>query len=83
MLAPLKDMLFVIRELAGLDGIRQLPGFEEATDDTVEAVLAEAAKFNAEVVAPLNWSGDIEAGDSRERCGDDIARIPRSIQALR
>ena len=57
--APLKDMLFVIRELAGLEAVRQLPGFEEATDDTVEAVLAEAAKFNAEVVAPLQRSGDI------------------------
>ncbi|MEO6268985.1 MAG: acyl-CoA dehydrogenase [Lautropia sp.] len=58
--APLKEMLFVIRELAGLDEVRQLPGFEEATDDTVEAVLAESARFNAEVVAPLNWSGDIK-----------------------
>jgi len=57
--APLKDMLFVIRELAGLDAVRKLPGFEEATDDTVEAVLAEAAKFNAEVLAPLNRSGDL------------------------
>jgi alkylation response protein AidB-like acyl-CoA dehydrogenase len=57
--APLKEMLFVIRELAGLDAVRKLPGFEEATDDTVEAVLAEAAKFNAEVVAPLNRSGDL------------------------
>ena len=29
--APLKDMMFVIRELAGLDAVRSLPGFEEAT----------------------------------------------------
>ncbi len=58
--APLKDMLFVIRELAGLAQVRQLPGFEDATDDTVEAVLNEAAKFNAEVVAPLNWTGDLK-----------------------
>jgi alkylation response protein AidB-like acyl-CoA dehydrogenase len=57
--APLKDMLFVIRELAELEAVRGLPGFEEATDDTVQAVLEEAAKFNAEVVAPLNRSGDI------------------------
>ena len=56
--APLKDMLFVIRELAGLDAVRKLPGFEEATEDTVEAVLGESARFNAEVVAPLNRSGD-------------------------
>ena len=58
--APLKDMLFVIRELAGLDAVRKLPGFEEATDETVEAVLGEAARFNAEVLAPLNQRGDTE-----------------------
>jgi alkylation response protein AidB-like acyl-CoA dehydrogenase len=56
--APVKDMMFVIRELAGLDQVRQLPGFEDATDDTVQAVLEEAAKFNGDVLAPLNWTGD-------------------------
>jgi alkylation response protein AidB-like acyl-CoA dehydrogenase len=57
--APVKDMLFTLREVAGLDCVRQLPGFEDATDDTVEAVLHEAAKFNGEVLAPLNWAGDL------------------------
>ncbi|MFZ9406721.1 MAG: acyl-CoA dehydrogenase [Burkholderiaceae bacterium] len=56
--APVKDMLFVMRELAGLDQVRALRGFEEATDDTVQAVLEEAAKFNGDVLAPLNWTGD-------------------------
>ena len=56
--APLADMMFVLRELAGLDAIRSLPGFEDASADTVEAVLNEAARFNAEVIAPLNWTGD-------------------------
>ena len=56
--APVKDMLFTIREVAGLDAVRRLPGFEDATDDTVEAVLNEAARFNAEVLAPLNHTGD-------------------------
>jgi alkylation response protein AidB-like acyl-CoA dehydrogenase len=58
--APVKDMLFTIRELAGLEQVRALPGFEDATDDTVEAVLNEAARFNAEVLAPLNWTGDLQ-----------------------
>ena len=56
--APLKDMMFVMRELAGLEDVRRLPGFEEANDDTVQAVLEEASRFNAEVVAPLNRIGD-------------------------
>ena len=57
--APLKDMQFVLRELAGLADIAKLPGFEEAGLDTAEAILTEAAKFNAEVIAPLNREGDI------------------------
>jgi alkylation response protein AidB-like acyl-CoA dehydrogenase len=56
--APLKDMLFVMNELAGLSTISQLPGCEDATADTVEAVLEENAKFCANVVAPLNHPSD-------------------------
>jgi len=56
--APLKDMLFAMRELAGIDAIAQLPGFEEAGFDTAQAVLEECAKFNEGVVAPLNVAGD-------------------------
>ena len=56
--APLKDMLFVMNELAGLAEVNALPGCEDATPETVEAVLEENAKFTGEVVAPLNWVGD-------------------------
>ncbi|MFM2447197.1 MAG: hypothetical protein RI936_1644, partial [Pseudomonadota bacterium] len=54
--APLKDMQFVMNELAGLPEISKLPGCEDATEDTVAAVLEECARFTAEVVAPLNWT---------------------------
>jgi len=57
-IAPLKEMLFVINELAGLNRVAVLPGYEEATTETVQAVLEEAAKFNQEVLAPLNSEGD-------------------------
>jgi alkylation response protein AidB-like acyl-CoA dehydrogenase len=53
-------MQFVLNELANLAQINQLPGCEDATADTVEAVLEENAKFCGEVVAPLNHSGDKE-----------------------
>ena len=56
--APLKDMLFNIKHLAGIDEIAQLPGFEDAGFDTAEAVLGEAAKFTEGVLSPLNWEGD-------------------------
>jgi alkylation response protein AidB-like acyl-CoA dehydrogenase len=56
--APLKDMLFNIKHLARIDEIAKLPGFEDAGYDTAQAVLEEAAKFNEQVVAPLNVDGD-------------------------
>ncbi|MFZ6775737.1 acyl-CoA dehydrogenase [Undibacterium sp. Ji83W] len=56
--APVKDMLFLINELAGLAEVNALPGCEDATAETVEAVLEENAKFAGEVVAPLNFPGD-------------------------
>ncbi|SAL54935.1 acyl-CoA dehydrogenase [Caballeronia terrestris] len=56
--APLKDMLFVIDELANIANVATLPGFEDATLETAQAVLDEAAKFNGEVLAPLNIKGD-------------------------
>jgi butyryl-CoA dehydrogenase len=58
--APLKEMLFVMNELAGLPAINSLPGCEDATPETAEAVLAENARFCSEVVAPLNVIGDRE-----------------------
>ena len=57
--APVKDMLFVMQELAGLQAVAQLPGFEDAGMDTAAAVLEECARFNQDVVAPLNWTGDL------------------------
>lgn len=56
--APVEEMRFLIEEIAGLNEIRQLPGYEEASEDVVTAILAEAAKFAGEVLAPLNRIGD-------------------------
>lgn len=57
--APLKDMLFAIEHLARIDQVAQIPGFEDAGLDTAQAVLEECARFNEEVVAPLNVAGDL------------------------
>jgi len=56
--APLKDMRFVLRELAGLEAVAKLPGYGEATPDTVDAILEEASKFASEVLDPINYPGD-------------------------
>ena len=52
-------MQFVLRELAGLDEISKLPGFEEAAE-VADPVLEEAASFAAGVLDPINQSGDKE-----------------------
>jgi len=56
--APLADMRFALRELAGLQQVAALPGYEHATDDTIDAVLEEAAKLAGNGLAPLNREGD-------------------------
>ena len=58
--APVKDMRFVMDELAGFKELSQIAGFEEATPDLADAILDEAAKFTGEVLAPLNRVGDKE-----------------------
>uniref|UniRef100_B1XVN6 3-methylmercaptopropionyl-CoA dehydrogenase n=1 Tax=Polynucleobacter necessarius subsp. necessarius (strain STIR1) TaxID=452638 RepID=B1XVN6_POLNS len=58
--APVKDMLFVMNELAGLSDVVAYPSYVEAGADVdlAPAILEESAKFNQDVVAPLNWAGD-------------------------
>lgn len=56
--APLKDIEFVLNELAELGRLSQLPAFEASTPDVVAAVLEEAGKFASGVLAPLNTVGD-------------------------
>src|SRR6201996_4343324 len=57
-IAPLKDMLFDIEHLANIAQVSQMPGLEEAGLETAQAVLEECARFNQDVIAPLNVAGD-------------------------
>ncbi|WP_213953568.1 MULTISPECIES: acyl-CoA dehydrogenase [unclassified Variovorax] len=57
-IAPLKDMLFDIEHLADIAEVAKLPGFEDAGLETAQAVLEECARFNQDVIAPLNVEGD-------------------------
>jgi alkylation response protein AidB-like acyl-CoA dehydrogenase len=58
--APLDDIRFVLFDLLKADKLAELPGFADATQDVVEAVLEEAGKFAAGELQPINHSGDEE-----------------------
>ena len=57
-IAPIKDMLFDIEHLANIAQVATMPGLEDAGLETAQAVLEECARFNQDVVAPLNVPGD-------------------------
>jgi len=57
-IAPIRDMQFVLNEVAGLEEICALPGNEECSVDLVESILDEAAKFATGVLDPINRVGD-------------------------
>ena len=74
--APLKDMRFVLNELAGLAAVAALPGFQDATPDTADAILDEASKFASEVLDPLNYSGDQEGSKWK----DGVVTTPKGFK---
>jgi alkylation response protein AidB-like acyl-CoA dehydrogenase len=55
---PVRDQRFLLRDVLAIEQYANLPGFAEASYDTVEQILDEAARFNTEVLAPLNAVGD-------------------------
>ena len=55
---PLEDMRFVLHDLLDVAQLGQLPGYEEVTQEVVDAVLSEGARLAETVLQPLNQSGD-------------------------
>ncbi|MFQ6022289.1 MAG: acyl-CoA dehydrogenase [Acidiferrobacterales bacterium] len=70
--APIRDMEFVLNELADLNAIAALPGYEQTTPDVVSAILEESGKLTAEVLAPLNQVGDRQGS----RLVDGVVHTP-------
>ncbi|NIY77212.1 acyl-CoA dehydrogenase [Thalassospira sp. HF15] len=57
---PISDIRFLIHHVIGLDTVSTLPPYAETSPDLVDAILEEAGKFAASVLAPLNRVGDQE-----------------------
>jgi len=69
-------MRFALNHLAGLADVAKLPGYEEATPETVDAILEEASKFASEVLDPINFSGDREGS----KWSDGEVRTPKGFR---
>src|SRR3954468_22085908 len=74
--APLKDMQFVLKHVVGLDQVNTLPGWDEITEDVVDAILEEAAKLAGEVLSPLNATGDREGA----KWSDGAVKTPKGFK---
>ncbi|HYB57289.1 MAG TPA: acyl-CoA dehydrogenase [Alphaproteobacteria bacterium] len=72
---PFKEMRFAL-DLAGLAEVAGLGGTGELTPDLVDAVLDEAGKLAAEVLAPLNQPGDKEGS----RLENGIVYTPKGFK---
>jgi len=58
--APMKEISFILDNLIDYPSHCEMPGFEDASSEMVEAILPEAAKFFEEIVAPTNWPANTQ-----------------------
>ncbi len=79
--APVEETLFLLGEVFPIERYNNLPGFADATQDTVEAIVSEAAKLCEETLQPLNQPGD-RAGCVRHEDGS-VATPPGFKEAYR
>src|SRR5262245_2192304 len=70
---PIRDIRFILEDMGNLAEVAALPGLEESTPDITAAILDEAGKFAAEVLAPINRSGDHEGSNIK----DNVVTTPK------
>ncbi len=78
--APLADMRFVLFDVLDASALFARLGFDDATQDVVDAVLDEGARFTETVLAPLNRVGD-ETGCMFDPATGDVVTPPGFRQA--
>src|SRR4051812_50150364 len=76
--APVRETRFVLNEVLDIARYANVPGFANATPDLIDAILEEAGRFAAEVLAPLNRVGDEEGCKRRD---DGSVQTPTGFKA--
>ena len=56
--APLREIQFVLNDVLNVGRLAELPGLSEATAETLNGLVSEAAKLIEDEIAPLNAKGD-------------------------
>ena len=56
--APLREIEFVLHDVLNVEQLAALPGYAEATRDTLDGLIGEAARLVEERLAPLNAGAD-------------------------
>jgi alkylation response protein AidB-like acyl-CoA dehydrogenase len=74
--APVAEQRFVLDTVADIAGLQRLPPFAEATPDLVDAILVEAGRLAADVVAPLNRIGDVVGA----KLDNGVVTLPEGFQ---
>ncbi len=75
---PLRDMQFVLHELLEADKqYQEIPRHQEVSRELIDQVLEEGGKFCAEVLHPLNRSGDEEGCELR---ADGVVKTPAGFK---
>ena len=57
---PQQEIQFILEHLINYSELCKMPGYEEASEDMVAAILPEAAKFFEQIVAPTNWPSNTQ-----------------------
>ncbi len=58
--APVREIQFVLNDVLDVGRLSAIPAFADATPDTLNGLIDEAAKLIEAVIAPLNATGDAE-----------------------
>ncbi|KAA9008293.1 acyl-CoA dehydrogenase C-terminal domain-containing protein [Histidinibacterium aquaticum] len=72
---PARDMEFVLHDLLKIEAA-DIPGYADLDRETTRAIIDEAGKISAEVLAPLNKTGDEEGC----RLENGVVRTPKGFK---